>query len=103
MWLRDFLPKPRGLHPELSRLRVMTYGYSSLLRDNKNITGLEEWSSGLIQSVAAARRSPSVNWTPPPKTRPLKKERKEEQDGGNRLVNWFKPLVQKETDVGDRI
>ncbi|KAI7776528.1 uncharacterized protein LA080_004831 [Diaporthe eres] len=30
MWLRDFLPKPRGLHPELTRLRVVTYDYSSL-------------------------------------------------------------------------
>lgn len=63
MWLRDFLPKPRELYPELTRLRVMTYGYSSLLRDNKNTTGLDEWSLGLIQSVSAARRSPSVTWT----------------------------------------
>lgn len=63
MWLRDFLPQPRDLHPGLRRLRVMTYGYSSLLRDNKNTTGLDEWSLGLIQSVSAARRSSSV--TPP--------------------------------------
>lgn len=63
MWLRDFLPKPRELYPELTRLRIMTYGYSSLLRDKKNTTGLDEWSLGLIQSVSAARRSPSVTWT----------------------------------------
>ncbi|KAJ0104453.1 hypothetical protein J7T55_010919 [Diaporthe amygdali] len=60
MWLRDFLPESRPFHPEFSRARIMTYGYSSLLRDNKNTTGLDEWSLGLLQSVSAARRSPSV-------------------------------------------
>jgi hypothetical protein len=60
MWLRDFLPKPRSQYPELTRLRVMTFGYSSLVRDNKNITGLDEWCQGLLQSVSAVRRSQSV-------------------------------------------
>jgi hypothetical protein len=60
MWLRDFLPQPKSLHPGLARLRIMTVGYSSLLNDSKSITGLDEWSLGIIQSVSAVRRSPSV-------------------------------------------
>ncbi|OAA59721.1 hypothetical protein SPI_05919 [Niveomyces insectorum RCEF 264] len=61
MWLRDFLPEPRPtLHPGLARLRVMTFGYSSLVRDNTNTTGLYEWSSELLQSVSRMRRSDSV-------------------------------------------
>ncbi len=61
MWLRDFLPEPRpSLHPGLAQLRVMTFGYSSLVRDKKNTASLHEWSSELLQSVSAVRRSPSV-------------------------------------------
>lgn len=62
MWLRDFLPGQQSQHPGLARLRVMTFGYSSLIKDDKNITGLDEWSLGLIQSVSAVRRSPSVRF-----------------------------------------
>ncbi|OIW25562.1 hypothetical protein CONLIGDRAFT_684109 [Coniochaeta ligniaria NRRL 30616] len=64
MWLRDFLPGQQSQHPGLARLRVMTVGYSSLIRDDKNITGLDEWSLGLIQSVSAVRRSPSERSRP---------------------------------------
>ncbi len=68
MWLRDFLPQAQSRHPGLAQLRVMTFGYSSLIRDNKNISGLDEWSMGLIQSVSTARRSASVRVLsfPPP-------------------------------------
>ena len=60
MWLRDFLPEPRQDYLDLKQLRVMTYGYSSMLWDNKNTAGLDEWTMGLLQSVSAARRSLSV-------------------------------------------
>ena len=60
MWLRDFLPQAKSLYPRLSRLRVMTLGYSSLVRDSRNITGLDEWTMGLIQSVSSVRTSRSV-------------------------------------------
>jgi hypothetical protein len=62
MWLRDFLPQPRSPYPGLTRPRVMTIGYNSLMNDNKSITGLDEWSLGLIQSVSAVRRSQSVRF-----------------------------------------
>lgn len=60
MWLRDFLPKSWPQHADHKGVRVMTYGYSSLVQDDINTTGLDEWSMGLLQSVAAVRRSPSV-------------------------------------------
>ena len=58
MWLRDFLPKEKSL----ARLRVMTFGYSSLARDKKNTSSLFEWSSDLLQSISAIRRSESVRF-----------------------------------------
>jgi hypothetical protein len=62
MWLRDFLPEPRPiLFPGLGRVRTMTFGYSSLVRDSENAAGLHEWSSQLLQSVSSARRSESVS------------------------------------------
>ncbi|KAI0387075.1 hypothetical protein F5Y04DRAFT_242956 [Hypomontagnella monticulosa] len=53
MWLRDFLPT----HPQLRNSRIMTYGYSSLLNDSSNTTGVQEWASGLLRAVSSVRES----------------------------------------------
>jgi hypothetical protein len=58
MWLRDFLPS----HPQLKTSRVMTYGYSSLLKDRGNRSSLEEWAHGLLGSVSSVRESQSVRF-----------------------------------------
>ncbi|KAI8632895.1 hypothetical protein F5Y19DRAFT_333118 [Xylariaceae sp. FL1651] len=51
MWLRDFLPS----HPKLKQSRVMTYGYSSLLNDSANTSGVAEWASGLLGAISSVR------------------------------------------------
>ncbi|KAK0716270.1 hypothetical protein B0H67DRAFT_582752 [Lasiosphaeris hirsuta] len=51
MWPRDFLKS----HPQLKPSRIMTYGYSSRIRDDRNISGVAEWASGLLAEVSAAR------------------------------------------------
>ncbi|KAK0614407.1 hypothetical protein B0T14DRAFT_570343 [Immersiella caudata] len=51
MWPLDFLPE----HSHLQRSRVMTYGYSSRLRDDSNVSGLLEWASGFLSEVSSVR------------------------------------------------
>ncbi|KAJ2990949.1 hypothetical protein NUW58_g2706 [Xylaria curta] len=55
MWLKDFLP----LQPQFKQSRIMTYGYSSLLTDNVNTSGVAEWASGLLREISSARVSPA--------------------------------------------
>ncbi|KAH8881985.1 hypothetical protein GQ53DRAFT_465131 [Thozetella sp. PMI_491] len=55
-WLRDFLPQDERLR----EARVMTYGYSSLLQDNNNLSSLTEWSRGLLFELSSLRRSQAV-------------------------------------------
>ncbi|KAK4186008.1 hypothetical protein QBC35DRAFT_516531 [Podospora australis] len=64
MWLRDFLPKSESQAPDLKQVRIMTFGYSSLLRDKTNITGLFEWSSELLRSVSEIRKTDSERSCP---------------------------------------
>ncbi|KAK0642946.1 hypothetical protein B0T16DRAFT_174379 [Cercophora newfieldiana] len=51
MWLRDYLPS----HPHLQPSRVMTYGYSSRLGDDRNASGVAEWASSLLAAVSCVR------------------------------------------------
>jgi hypothetical protein len=67
MWPLDFLPS----HPQLQQSRVMTYGYSSRLQDNTNVSGLAEWASGLLYEVSSARITPQVRYSPAPVLNPL--------------------------------
>ncbi|KAI1087205.1 hypothetical protein F5B19DRAFT_497612 [Rostrohypoxylon terebratum] len=60
MWPRDFLPT----HPQLRNSRIMTYGYSSLLNDSANTTGVVEWASGLLRAVSSVRESPEERSRP---------------------------------------
>jgi hypothetical protein len=56
MWLRDFLPEDE----HFKQSRVMTFGYSSLLRDSRNMSNLTEWSQGLLLSISSLRKSQAV-------------------------------------------
>ncbi|KAI1389255.1 uncharacterized protein F4822DRAFT_442625 [Hypoxylon trugodes] len=53
MWLRDFLPQ----HTRFKNSRIMTFGYSSLLRDSRNGAALAEWAHSLLQSIVSLRKS----------------------------------------------
>lgn len=56
MWLRDFLPG----HERFEKSRIMTFGYSSILSDNRNTASLAEWAHSLLQALVSARQSEAV-------------------------------------------
>ncbi|KAF7953923.1 uncharacterized protein EAE97_001321 [Botrytis byssoidea] len=52
MWLRDILP----LSKPFDKARIMTFGYSSRLRDRGNLSGITVWSQDLLRSVSSLRK-----------------------------------------------
>ena len=38
----------------------MTFGYSSLLNDEKNTAGLSEWAHSLLQALSSTRKTEAV-------------------------------------------
>ncbi|TGO12691.1 hypothetical protein BTUL_0084g00500 [Botrytis tulipae] len=53
MWLRDILP----LSKPFDKARIMTFGYSSRLRDRGNLSGITAWSQDLLRSVSSLRET----------------------------------------------
>ncbi|KAE9364446.1 hypothetical protein N431DRAFT_563751 [Stipitochalara longipes BDJ] len=53
MWLRDMLPNT----PPFNRARIMTFGYSSQLRDRNNISEIGDWADYLLLLVGGVRRT----------------------------------------------
>ncbi|KAF7902359.1 hypothetical protein EAF00_002262 [Botryotinia globosa] len=53
MWLRDILP----LSKPFDKARIMTFGYSSCLRDRGNLSGITVWSQDLLRSVSSLRKT----------------------------------------------
>ncbi|KAK6613001.1 hypothetical protein H4I95_01345 [Botrytis cinerea] len=53
MWLRDILP----LSKPFDKARIMTFGYSSRLRDRGNLSGITVWSQDLLRSVSSLRKT----------------------------------------------
>ncbi|KAF7888617.1 uncharacterized protein EAF02_003158 [Botrytis sinoallii] len=53
MWLRDLLP----LSKPFDKARIMTFGYSSRLRDRGNLSGITVWSQDLLRSVSSLRKT----------------------------------------------
>ncbi|KAI1502557.1 hypothetical protein F5X99DRAFT_158405 [Biscogniauxia marginata] len=60
MWPRDFLPT----HIRFKSSRIMTFGYSSLLHDGRNVAALTEWAHSLLQSIVSVRKSLSERARP---------------------------------------
>lgn len=58
MWLRDLLPqKDTAL---AGNFRTMTFGYSSELTDKRNISGIVEWATYLLQGLSSVRQTEAV-------------------------------------------
>ncbi|KAI9648606.1 hypothetical protein NHQ30_003243 [Ciborinia camelliae] len=51
MWLRDILPYSKPF----DKARIMTFGYSSRLRDKGNLSGITVWSQDLLRIVSSVR------------------------------------------------
>jgi hypothetical protein len=51
MWLRDYLPYT----PPFKRARIMTFGYSSQVRDRQNVSDIRVWAKNLLWAVENVR------------------------------------------------
>ncbi|KAH0609232.1 uncharacterized protein H6S33_012718 [Morchella sextelata] len=54
MWLRDFLPE------HVPTARILTYGYDSTLHRNLSISGIDDFSTRLLEVVATSRSHEEV-------------------------------------------
>jgi hypothetical protein len=60
MWLRDLLPTTKPF----DNARIMTFGYSSRLRDTANVSGMSEWVQDLLGCMNRIRQSLEVDFSP---------------------------------------
>jgi len=58
MWLRDLLPETE---PFKQQSRIMTFGYSSQVRDRENLSGVIEWADYLLTQIGALRKTAIVS------------------------------------------
>ncbi|TVY82809.1 Protein SERAC1 [Lachnellula suecica] len=53
MWLRDILPTTQPF----DKARIMTFGYSSQLKDRGNLAGISEWAHHLLVCISSVRKT----------------------------------------------